>query len=84
MKYQVRIKDGMSDKPVSRLFDTKEEAEEKLKEVRGEILKTWATPDPYCAYIFMNTLLQPINPLKNEGVYFVSATHVNFKNIRKV
>ena len=56
MKYQVRIKETMSDKPVSKLFDTKEEAEDKLKEVREEILKTWATPDPYCAYIFMNTL----------------------------
>lgn len=57
MKYQVRIKDRMADTPASKLFDTREEAEVKLKEVREEILKTWATPDPYCAYIFMNTLL---------------------------
>lgn len=47
----------MADTPASKLFDTREEAEARLKEVREEILKTWAMPDPYCAYIFMNTLL---------------------------
>lgn len=54
MKYQIRIKDTMSDKPASKLFDTREEAENKLAEVREEIRKTWATPDVNSAYIFIN------------------------------
>ena len=52
MKYQVRIRDRMSDKPASSLFDTYEEAAEKLAEVRKEISETWATPTPDAAYIF--------------------------------
>lgn len=54
MKYQVRIKDTMSDKPASGLFDTLEEAEKRLEEVRAEIKQTWATPDTSAAYIFEN------------------------------
>ena len=53
MKYQVRITDIMSDKPVSKLYDTREEAEKKLEEVREEIKETWLTPSPECAYIFV-------------------------------
>lgn len=56
MKYQVRIKDTMSDAPASKLFDTYAEAAEKLKEVQKEIKETWATPDMSSAYIFENTL----------------------------
>ena len=41
MKYQVRIRDFMSDKPASELLDTFAEASEKL-------------PDPDMAYIFTN------------------------------
>ena len=54
MKFQVRIKDTMSDKPASRLYDTLKEAENKLSEVRREIRETWATPDVSAAYIFVN------------------------------
>ncbi len=52
MKFQVRIRDIMSDKPASKLFDTYAEAAEKLKEVQAEIKETWATPDISAAYIF--------------------------------
>lgn len=51
MKYQVRIKDIMSDKPASELFDSLAEAEMKLEEVKEEIRSTWATPDENAAYI---------------------------------
>ena len=56
MKYQVRIHDTMSDRPVSELFATREEAEAKLAEVKKEITETWATPQPESAYIFINYL----------------------------
>lgn len=51
MKYQVRIKDIMSDKPVSKLLDTYGEAKTKLAEVKEGIKNTWVTPDVECAYI---------------------------------
>lgn len=54
MKFQVRIKDTMSDKPASELYDTLEEAEDKLSEVRREIRETWTMPDASAAYIFVN------------------------------
>ena len=56
MKWQVRIKDTMSDKPASELFDTYAEAKQRLEEVRKEIAETWATPDTDAAYIFRNEL----------------------------
>lgn len=56
MKFQVRIRDIMSDKPASKLFDTYAEAAEKLKEVQAEIKETWATPDISAAYIFENRI----------------------------
>ena len=52
MKYQIRIKDTISDRPASGLFDTYKEAEKKLAEIREEIRSTWATPDTNSAYIF--------------------------------
>jgi len=54
MKYQVRIKDIMSDKPATGLLSTPEEAEKELKRVQEEIKNTWATPDTNAAYIFKN------------------------------
>lgn len=54
MKYQVRIRDIMSDRPASKLFDTYAEAVEKLKEVQAEIKATWEIPDVNAAYIFEN------------------------------
>ena len=54
MKYQIRIKDIMSDKPATGLLDTPEEAERELARVQKEINETWATPDPDAAYIFRN------------------------------
>lgn len=54
MKYQIRIKDIMSDKPASGLLNTPEEAERELTRVQKEIAETWATPDPDAAYIFRN------------------------------
>lgn len=56
MKYQIRIRDLMSDKPASELFETREEAEKKLAEVKEEIKTTWAIPDENAAYIFTNRL----------------------------
>lgn len=56
MKYQVRIKYFMSDKPATKLLNTIEEAEKELERVRKEILNTWVTPDISCAYIFINKL----------------------------
>lgn len=54
MKYQVRIKDTMSDKPASELIATYEEAKKRLEEVKKEIIETWAMPCPDAAYIFIN------------------------------
>ena len=54
MKYQVRIKDIMSDKPATGLLSTPEEAEKELKRIQEEIINTWAIPDPDAAYIFKN------------------------------
>lgn len=51
MRYQVRIKDTMSDKPASELFEDLEDAKAALEEVRKEIRETWATPDEDAAYI---------------------------------
>lgn len=55
-KYQVRIKDVMSDKATGELFDTYAEAKKRLEEVQKEIKETWATPDINAAYIFINRL----------------------------
>lgn len=49
-KYQVRIKDTMSDKPAAPIRDTYKEAATDLEEVKKELEK-WATPCPEAAYI---------------------------------
>lgn len=54
MKYQIRIKNIMSDEPASELLDTYKEAAERLREVRKEIGETWAMPDTNAAYIYEN------------------------------
>ena len=54
MKYQVRIKDTMSDSPASGLFEDLKDAKASLEEVKKEIRKTWATPDEDAAYIAIN------------------------------
>ena len=54
MTYQVRIKDTMSDKPASGLFEDLKDAKAALEQVRKEIRETWATPDEDAAYIAIN------------------------------
>lgn len=56
MKYQVRIRDFMSDRPASELFENYNDALKRLEEVKKEIKKTWISPDPDAAYIFTNHL----------------------------
>lgn len=52
MKYQIRIRGFMSDRPASEILDSYEEAQKKLKEVREEIKNTWVSPDLDAAYIW--------------------------------
>ena len=54
MKYQVRIRDRMSDKRASELLNSFDEAVKELERVQKEITETWATPDINAAYIFIN------------------------------
>lgn len=51
MKYQVRIRDTMSDRPARKLCSTLEQAQDELAAVRKEIRETWAVPDVDAAYI---------------------------------
>lgn len=51
MKYQVRYQGWMSNKPMSGLYEDASEAHKKLDEVRDEMMKTWATPDPEHLYV---------------------------------
>lgn len=37
--------DGISQKPMG-VFNTREEAEKRLEEIKVEMEQTWATPDP--------------------------------------
>lgn len=53
MKFQIRIKDRMGDKPASELFDDIHKANEAYEAVRQEVRDTWAEPDVDAVYMIV-------------------------------
>jgi hypothetical protein len=49
--YQVRYRWAMSNKPMSKVFSTYQEAFDAMRAVIDEMMRTWATPDPDGVYI---------------------------------